>query len=670
MDEVFGFVPPTAVPPAKKPILTILKQARAFGVGMVLATQNPVDLDYKAMSNAATWLVGRLQTERDKERVLEGLRSAAGGTDRRRSSTKPIGGLAEAAVPPRQRSRAEAGRLLDALGDVVPARAVDEGADRDPDARGAQRPAAARCASRRAARPAAAPTIAPADGLYVHPAAPWLAQVGGSPHGTRLRAFLGRAAEPALRRRERRPRHDAGMGGALRAARGRARPRHARRRSTTTSATSVPTPPRRRDVRRSRRSELQEESFFRARRRPRSSKRLTDAQALTVFRNRALKLFSRPGETAEQFAARADEAAQAAGRPRGGEDPRPARGEAGPAGGGARDGSPPRRRARDRTRRSRTTTELLAGAGTSSTSSSAAAGSARTIARAGGAIGSAASRRGMTARTGERRRTAEEKAEATEQTLEELEQEIVDEVAEIDAEWTAKAKEIEDGRDQARVVGRARRRARSSSGCPLPDAARRSLALALVAAVCSAACADTGPASSSSPESGPRRVGSRTATRSCSPTAAGSGSSRSTRRSAAVECFGDAATNALVLLAPVGSAIVLERDPALDDRDRHGRLLRYVRVGGRNVNVELVRVGAAAPYFYRGERGRHAAALLRAAKRRSPNGEGSGARAPLPGSRRHARSPPASPDVAPRPDEAQNERRPGQSGGAARPAPT
>ena len=81
MDEVFGFVPPTAAPPAKKPILTILKQGRAFGVGMVLATQNPVDLDYKAMSNAGTWLVGRLQTERDKARVLEGLRSAAGGTD-------------------------------------------------------------------------------------------------------------------------------------------------------------------------------------------------------------------------------------------------------------------------------------------------------------------------------------------------------------------------------------------------------------------------------------------------------------------------------------------------------------------------------------------------------------------------------------------------------------
>ena len=81
MDEVFGFAPPTAEPPSKKPILTILKQARAHGVGLVLSTQNPVDLDYKAMSNAGTWMIGRLQTERDKARILEGLKSAGGGVD-------------------------------------------------------------------------------------------------------------------------------------------------------------------------------------------------------------------------------------------------------------------------------------------------------------------------------------------------------------------------------------------------------------------------------------------------------------------------------------------------------------------------------------------------------------------------------------------------------------
>jgi hypothetical protein len=77
MDEIFGFLPPIANPPSKLPMITLLKQARAFGVGMVLATQNPVDLDYKALGNAGTWFIGRLQTERDKARLLDGLDSAA-----------------------------------------------------------------------------------------------------------------------------------------------------------------------------------------------------------------------------------------------------------------------------------------------------------------------------------------------------------------------------------------------------------------------------------------------------------------------------------------------------------------------------------------------------------------------------------------------------------------
>jgi hypothetical protein len=80
MDEIFGFLPPVGNPPSKLPMLTMLKQARAFGVGMVLATQNPVDLDYKALSNAGTWFIGRLQTERDKARLLDGLDSATAGS--------------------------------------------------------------------------------------------------------------------------------------------------------------------------------------------------------------------------------------------------------------------------------------------------------------------------------------------------------------------------------------------------------------------------------------------------------------------------------------------------------------------------------------------------------------------------------------------------------------
>lgn len=92
MDEVFGYFPPTANPPTKVPMLTLLKQARAFGLGVVLATQNPVDIDYKGLSNAGTWFLGRLQTERDKTRVLEGLEgaSAAAGAAFDRAKMKRI----------------------------------------------------------------------------------------------------------------------------------------------------------------------------------------------------------------------------------------------------------------------------------------------------------------------------------------------------------------------------------------------------------------------------------------------------------------------------------------------------------------------------------------------------------------------------------------------------
>ena len=83
-DEIFGYLPPVANPPSKQPMLRMLKQARAFGVGMVLVTQNPSDVDYKALSNAGTWFVGKLQTETDKERLLDGLEGAmSGGLDRK-----------------------------------------------------------------------------------------------------------------------------------------------------------------------------------------------------------------------------------------------------------------------------------------------------------------------------------------------------------------------------------------------------------------------------------------------------------------------------------------------------------------------------------------------------------------------------------------------------------
>jgi hypothetical protein len=96
MDEIFGYFPPVSNPPSKLPLLTLLKQARAFGIGVVLATQNPVDLDYKGLSNTGTWFIGRLQTERDKARVLEGLEGAsagAGQTFNRQRMEQTLAGL-------------------------------------------------------------------------------------------------------------------------------------------------------------------------------------------------------------------------------------------------------------------------------------------------------------------------------------------------------------------------------------------------------------------------------------------------------------------------------------------------------------------------------------------------------------------------------------------------
>lgn len=92
-DEIHGYLPPVAEPPSKGPMLRMLKQARAFGVGQLLATQNPADVDYKALSNAGTWFIGKLQTERDKERLLDGLEGAAQGNFKRSDYDKIISSL-------------------------------------------------------------------------------------------------------------------------------------------------------------------------------------------------------------------------------------------------------------------------------------------------------------------------------------------------------------------------------------------------------------------------------------------------------------------------------------------------------------------------------------------------------------------------------------------------
>jgi Helicase HerA, central domain len=441
MDEVFGYVPPTAAPPSKKPILTLLKQGRAFGVGTVLATQNPVDLDYKTMSNAGTWLVGRLQTERDKERVLEGLRSAAGGADIGALSTS-IGGLEKrqfllvSAHEPEPVLFSTRWAMSYLRGPLTKEQIQTLMASAPRPEAAAPEPPPAPDADASAVAPAVA------DGVpvrYAAPSASWLAEVGGTAGGARLQAFL--AARVSLRFDDAKAGVDVTeewealygpLDGALEL--DSETPVDLDERDFEPAAPAgaayvLPAAP------------VAEERFFREARKA-IQQRLLDAQALELFRNPELKLHSRPGEPEAEFLARADAAAQAkadaeTARIRDRLEAKQDRLEAALAAS--------RRRAEELAgeEESRRTTELIAGAGSVLGVLLGGRASTRTIARAGRAVGGATSRRGMSERAGERRRTAEAKVEATEAALAELEQEILDEVAEIDAKWDAAARAIE-----------------------------------------------------------------------------------------------------------------------------------------------------------------------------------------------------------------------------------
>ncbi len=233
MDEVMGYLPPTENPPTKKPIMTLMKQARAYGVGVVLSTQNPVDIDYKAISNAGTWMIGRLQTERDKARLLDGLSAAAGGVD------IDAVGATIAGLDKRQFVLRKAGEdqpevfttrwamsyLRGPLTRDQIATLMEGRSTTSPDTPSASSPPSDATTDQPPSPPVAEPidlaAPAPADpaplgddetpvmpevaaGIpirYVDPAAPWLATVGAAPGGRRLEPAL--VARVAVRYDER-----------------------------------------------------------------------------------------------------------------------------------------------------------------------------------------------------------------------------------------------------------------------------------------------------------------------------------------------------------------------------------------------------------------------------------------------------------------------------------
>jgi DNA helicase HerA-like ATPase len=442
LDEVMGFAPPTAMPPSKKPILTLMKQARAFGIGMVVATQNPVDLDYKAMANAGSWFIGRLQTERDKERVLEGLRSAAGGVDVE-ALDKAIGGL-----EPRQfllqsahRDKPELFSTRWAMSFLRGPLTKEQIATLTPATPPAEEESVTVTQTPLAEdESAVAPPVA--EGIpvrWLDPAAPWASEVGADAAGKRLQAYL--AARVNLRFDDTKAGLDTTqvwealygpLDGGLdldRATEVDYDDRDLRAEPPSDTAYVLPS------------VALDKASFFRDAARE-IQRRLTDTETLELMRNAELGLYSRPGETEEQFAPRADEAAKAKA------DEETAK---------IRDRLEAKRdrleRALETSRRrveeaateqsSRKSTELLSGLGSVVGVLLGGKADTRTIARAGRALGGAASRRGMTTRASERKQSAEEKVELAETELEELEQEILDEVAEIDEKWAQKGEAIE-----------------------------------------------------------------------------------------------------------------------------------------------------------------------------------------------------------------------------------
>jgi hypothetical protein len=469
-DEVMGFVPPIGAPPAKKPILTILKQARAFGVGMVLATQNPVDVDYKALSNAGTWMVGRLQTEQDKARLLDGMSAASGGVDVRAMSDT-ISGLGkrefvlrragkDAPEPFTSRwamsylrgplTRTQISALMADRRPAPPAPPPAPAVTASTTATAATATTSATGAASRATTSSATASpattddsvaVAPkvADGVavrWVAPDAPWISRVGGAPGSTRLAAAL--VARASLTYDETRAdlRHTEEFEAVLLPV-----PEQA----DASALVAVDYDPR--DLLLAPAGEvtyvmpnapIATKTWFTTVQRA-IVDHLVASRSITVQRNASLKLWSRPGETKELFAQRCeaaadDEAAKLARTLQAKYQDRIVRAQQ------AVDAAVDRV-AETRSIESNRQVQEAVGVGSSLLGALFGRKSVRSIGRA---VGTSANRRGQSATASRRVDTARGRVDDKREALEDLEADLADELRDIADECDQKALDIED----------------------------------------------------------------------------------------------------------------------------------------------------------------------------------------------------------------------------------
>ncbi len=451
MDEVAGYLPPTAMPPTKKPIMTLMKQARAFGVGVVLSTQNPVDVDYKALSNAGTWMIGRLQTEQDKNRLLDGMSAAAGGVDVAEVGAT-ISGLSKREFVLRRagKDKPEVFTTRWAMSYLRGPLTRDQIATLMKDRKGAvadAAPAESKAAGDAAAPATAAPSLGEnetslmpevADGVMVRwadVASPWLAEVGGDSRGTRYQA--GIVARVALRYDDEKADliHDeeceavlfplAEQVDASRAVFADYDDRDLRAEAPTPCAYVLSDAP------------LKQKAFF-----TRVERDLTDhlvrARTIELPANATLKLVARPGETPEAFQQRCAAAADAKGdeeiaKLRDKYADKVSKLQAQIA--AAED----RADVLEAEKKGRRNEELLSTAGSIL---GGLLGGRKSKGGILGKLGGAAGRRGRTSATGERLEAAENKVELLQEQLADVEADLADDVTAIDTKWTTAANDV------------------------------------------------------------------------------------------------------------------------------------------------------------------------------------------------------------------------------------